>query len=313
MFAVASPDGRFLASFDDYGPIQLIDGATLQHLVTLPTPGRVQPPPEVQFSRDGDRVVAIEAKTVPDATRRAWIWEVPSGRLLVEFHPPPGRRTASVSIHPGRHSSPRPPLWKAVSRDRTCGTCRNQHIVQNGLPHSRRITPGAEDSADGRLLAKSEPGRIVVHDTLTGEEKHSLGQGTRDGLEWRLSFSGDGQTLMATSRTRVEFWDLARGNLAASRRLDGSINLDRTWAIPDGHTLVIRKPEGILGFWNRKTGLTRTIRPDAVPGRHDFSVQFSADGRKLAILRRVGDQTGGRFTSGTSARPRWRQRARWMG
>ena len=293
MFAVSSPDGRFLASFDEHGPIHLIDGATLHHLATLPTPGPIQPPPEVHFSADGARLVAIESNTVPGAARRAWVWEVPTGRLLLEFHPPQGRRTNWVSLHPGaRLVSETTSLEGGKLRSDLWDVSRPSDQPQWIGTLSEDYNWG-ETSADGRLLARSEPDRIVVHDALTGAEKHSLGKGTRDGLEWRLSFSRDGQTLVAKSPARVEFWDLARRKLAAIRRLAGPINLDWLWAIPDGVTLGIRKPKGIIELWNRKTGLTRTIRPDAVSGRHDFSVQFSIDGRKLAILRWVGDRDWG--------------------
>jgi WD40 repeat protein/serine/threonine protein kinase len=292
-YAVPSPDGRFLASFDADGPIHLIDGATLHHLATLPTPGPIQPPPEVQFSANGNRLVAIESNTVPGAARRAWIWEVPTGRLLLEFHPPPGRRTNWVSLHPGaRLVSETTSLEGGHLRSDLWDVSRPAHQPKWIATLSDSLY-WCESSADGRLLAESEPDRIVVHDALTGAEKHSLGKGTRDGLEWRVSFSRDGRTLVAKSRARVEFWDLATGNLAARRRLDGSINLDWVLAIPDGATLGIRKPEGILELWNRRTGQTRTIRPDAVPSRHGFLVQFSADGRKLAILRRVADRDRG--------------------
>ena len=143
--------------------------------------------------------------------------------------------------------------------------CRNLRHQPQWIATLSKDYSWSETSADGRLLAQSEPDRLVVHDTLTGAETHSLGKGTRDGLEWSLSFSYDGQTLVAKSLAGRVLGH-GDGKLAATRRLDGSINLDRVWAIPDGATLVIRKPEGILELWNRKTGLTTNDSTRCRPG-----------------------------------------------
>ena len=166
-FAVPSPDGQFLASFDPEGPIHLIDRASLRHLATLRTPGPIEPP-DVHFSPEGDRLVAIEVSGVPGAARRAWIWEVPAGRLLLEFHPPPGRRTKWVSLRrEGRLEFQTIPLDGEKTKSELFELSRAVH-------EPRRIATLSEEhywgevSADGRLLAKWEPDRIVVHDALNG-------------------------------------------------------------------------------------------------------------------------------------------------
>ena len=216
-----------------------------------------------------------------------------NGALLLEFHPPPGRWINWVSLHPGgrfvtetkslKEDKLRSDLWdisKPASAPRWIATLAEGYYFN-------------EISLDGRFLAKSELNRIVVHDALTGAERHSLGEGTRDGLEWHVDFSADSHTLMARSPRRVEFWDLATGALAASQKFDDTIKLNRTWTSPDGLTMGINKPEGMIELWNRKTGVTRTIRPDTVVGQHEFSVRCSADGRHLAVFGRVGNQDWG--------------------
>ena len=286
-YAVASPDGQFLASYDLTGPIHLIDAATLRHLATLPIPGTLALPPDVLFSADGGRLAAIESGAATGPARRVRVWEVPTGRLLLEFLPPPGRRTQWVTVHPGgRLVSETSPLQGGAMR-------ADLWDIAKPEVGPRRMTTLSEDcrygqgSADGRLYAISEPNRIVVHDLSTGALKHSLGAGTRDGLAWTLVFSLDGRTLMAKSRTRVEFWDVAKGALAAIRRLDGAVEPGPIWTSPDGVTVGLFMPEGTIELWDRVTGRTRTIRADSDVGRHDFTFHCSRDGRKLAILSEV--------------------------
>jgi WD40 repeat protein/serine/threonine protein kinase len=294
-YPLASPDGRFLASYDPQGAVHLIDAATLRHLATLHAPGGIEVlPPNSYFSADGARMVAIEsvAAAGPSA-RRAWIWELPTGRLLFEFRTPPGRRMQWVTVYPGGRlvSETTPPdggklrvdLWDiGISRD-----------------EPRRIATLSEDcrwgegSADGRLFASSEPDRIVIHDLSTGILRHSLGAGKRDGLAWFLGFSHDGRTLMAKSRRRVEFWDVTSGSLVASRELDGSLDPARIWASPDGVTVGLFKPEGTIELWDRATGRTRTIRADTVMGRHEDAFFSSRDGRKLAVLGKAANRDWG--------------------
>jgi WD40 repeat protein/serine/threonine protein kinase len=291
MFAVPSPDGRFLASYDPAGPIHLIDGATLRHLATLPTPGPIEP--ETHFSADGERLVAIGEKRVPGAARRAWIWEVPTGRLLLEFHPPPGRRLNFVTLLFGRRlMSDTTPLEGGKMRSDLWDISQPAHEPKwiASLSEDYR---GDKPSADGRFLITLEPNRIVVHDAFSGALKLSVGEGTRDELAWDASLSADGQTLMARSLKRVEFWDVARGTVVGNRELDESVQFDQVCTSPDGVTLAIIRNDGTVELWNWKTGLTRSIRAVPAAQWRDIAGAFSPDGRKLAIFSKLGNNDWG--------------------
>ncbi|MFO0956315.1 MAG: protein kinase [Isosphaeraceae bacterium] len=289
-FAVPSRDWRYLASFDLGGPIHLIDGATLRHVTSIPVPGPLQPPQpnsQVEFSPEGHRLLAIESDSVPGAKRRAWIWEVPTGRLLAEVHPPPGRWLRWVYLvgggrfycetSPLRGNSVRSDLWDLSGDDR----------------EPRWIARLADDynwgarSRDGRLFAAVDSDRIVVVDAVTGALRQTLGEGTREGMEWRLEFAADSRTLMARSPTRVEFWDLTRGALAESRALARGATLDRVWTSPDGYTLIFGNIAGKIESWHRQTGQKRGLRADALQGKHDFEGRFSDDGTRLMVRTRV--------------------------
>ena len=170
------------------GPIHLIDRATLQHLATLPTPGPIQPPPEVQLlcrwgSAGGDRgerqcPVRPDGRGSGKYPRDACCW---SFTLLQA-----GGRIGCRSIPEGA-SSPRPPLWKGVSLRSDLWDVSSPAHDPQWIATLSEDYYWSESSADGRLLAKSEPDRIVVHDALTGAEKHSLGEGTGTGWsgDWR--------------------------------------------------------------------------------------------------------------------------------
>jgi eukaryotic-like serine/threonine-protein kinase len=291
--AEPSPDGRFLASYNEGGPIHLIDLATMRHLATLRTPAPIQSQLDTHFSPDGGRIAATEATTVPGAAQRSWIWEVPTGRLLLEVRPPLGRTMRWVTLVAGgrfisendalKGASLRADLWD-ISRD----ALKPLQIATLSDGYS-----WGERSADGELFATAEPNRIVIHDVLTGTVRRSLGKATQHRMDWRPVFSIDKQTLVAISTTRAEFWDLSSGKLVASRKLDDSTG--GVWCSPDGVTLCLCKRDGALEVWNRQTDRTLTLRPDSLVGPHELEGRFSADGLSLVAMNRVADREWARL------------------
>ncbi|WP_344326057.1 toll/interleukin-1 receptor domain-containing protein [Streptomyces macrosporus] len=141
-------------------------------------------------------------------------------------------------------------------------------------------------SPDGKKLYAALTGqwRVVAWDVAdSGEEPRTVAE--TDGYADHATLSPDGTKLAVTSRNEnVGLWDTASG--ARLRVIRDAANAAFS---PDGKTLVTTDlASRSVSLWNVESG--EKIGSDIVPGSGASRVQFSPDGRRLAI---VGSPDGG--------------------
>jgi len=108
-------------------------------------------------------------------------------------------------------------------------------------------------SSDGATLAVGYPYRIVLVNTVTGEQVQTLTQQTKINC---LVFSSDGRTLASGADARVEVWDLATGQIRKTIEASGTVTALRF--APDGRTLASGSQDGSVSLWDLQTGALRS-------------------------------------------------------
>ncbi|GAA1287682.1 nSTAND1 domain-containing NTPase [Streptomyces javensis] len=259
-----SPNGRTLASADDYGKIRLWDVATGKPRSTLTGYTGVR---SVAFSPDG-RILAsggdygeIRLRDVATGKPRTTLTGGRGTVRSVAFSPD-GRILASG----GEDGKIR--LWDVAT-----GKPRTTLTGHTGYGWSVGFSP------DGRILASGgEDGKIRLWDVATGKPRITLTG--RAGIVWSVAFSPDGRILASGGEDgKIRLWDVATGKPRIT--LTGRAGI--VWSVafsPDGRILASGGEDGKIRLWDVATGKPRTT----LTGRAGivWSVAFSPDGRILA-------------------------------
>jgi DNA-binding SARP family transcriptional activator/WD40 repeat protein len=147
---------------------------------------------------------------------------------------------------------------------------------------------GAEPQAfspDGRTLSTADDdGTVILWDVKKGVPIETL-EG-HAGLTETHAFSPDGRTLYTAGNDgRVIVWDVA-GDRRLGRPFPrglGGLEGPPPFALsPDGRTLAVARPDGRVELIDAET-LRRTGGFEAFPGRAALAIDYSADGRRLAV------------------------------
>ena len=154
-------------------------------------------------------------------------------------------------------------------------------------------------SADGRrLLAWAAGGTTSVWQVETGRQVLSL---ARSG--W-VRLHPDGSRIVSTKPARLEIWDVDSG-----RELE-TLEIEKTqWRVafefhPDGERVAASADDGILRVWNTATSGTLDARIRVPEETH--RLQFSPDGRLLALLARDRGRDHVHLLEFPSGREVWR-------
>jgi WD40 repeat protein len=314
---VFSPDGKLLATGDEFGTIRLVDvgsskevaslkghGGAIRALVFAPggrwlysagidgSVRRWKPVPDPDPDQiDGDvDFYPVTAGVSPDGRsfyvvsglKRGGVLEVihrdlASGRELARF------QTAGQAVFSGdgRRVAFQKPDERRI---RLWDVFANRELAS--LESERWPTGRKAFSADGRILALSEPDEIKLLDSESGKPLKSLPLAKADAI----AFSPDGR-LFAASATKlgesapsVTLWTIP--TLTETANLPGAaIELNFS---PNGQTLAVIHSDRV-SLWDMKSqAVQATLRPFDQDGGYHRDVGrtsgFSPDGRRFAFF-----------------------------
>jgi DNA-binding SARP family transcriptional activator/WD40 repeat protein len=283
-----SPDGRTLAvsmAAPARQPVTLLDADTLDPLGTQPDapPHRRWQILDLAYSTDGSRLAAtawrVQGRAATLRTTSTWglAWDLEAPRR------PPVRTRLNAGAggvalsRDGRVLYTAPPL---TIHDLVSGTS----VPVRGTEGIGRLAV----SPDGRLLAGSDMGGLVLFDAETGEVRRRL-RGTGAG-GWIPSFSTDGgRVATVTSDREAVVWDVATGDLL--NRLPLGEGGEAVEFGADSSTLYTAGSNRALRHWDLD-GRRRFIRQLAIapPGLGDYSfVQPAPGGALIAYPNVSGD------------------------
>jgi WD40 repeat protein len=266
-----APDGRTVAAGSYDGRLWRWDVETREHRAIRDrgTPIEalaVSPDGKVLASGGGDWRKA-------DQPGELKLWDAATGRGLADLpgHVGPifsAAFTADGSTLITGAADGTVKLWDVTGR-RTKSTFRD---ASGAWVHAVALSP------DGKTLASSHMGRIVLRELATGRLVKEL-QGHAGEID-ALAFSPDGAALASGARDRTaRLWDIAAGRERA--KISGGLRWVWTVAFsPDGRTLALVNGDGTVGFWDVARGRWRAI--DRARSDTAASAAFSPDGKVLA-------------------------------
>jgi WD40 repeat protein len=312
-----SPDGKWLASGERYGPIRLLDPRTGRELrrigpadhnasAVLFTPDgrtlasvrdalylwdprtgksvrRLAVPPRnlgvLAFSSDGKRLATGDE----DSTVR--LWEVNTGKLTRELEGENGP-VAFLAFLPGNRSlvagyrDHTVAGWNVATGKRTYEVC---HEDEEGAG-----APVIALSADGRTLALlsgrgSKNTTVYLLNPATGKEVRRL-TGVYGRLD-SLASSPDGRLLAAGGRDgKLHLWRAATGEVV--RRIDNGPGLPVSGLHFLDNKTIVSAAGNAHRLWDVVTG--REVQPRAGHQNGILAVAFSPDGRRVISTARDG-------------------------
>ena len=190
----------------------------------------------------------------------------------------PDGRTAAIGPPTGAFAC-------STSPPEGCGRCRRQ-----GHLGARAFSP------DGRTLSTAEDsGNVILWDVEEGVPTETL-EGHAATNDEQHAFSPDGRTLYTAGNDgRVIVWDVAgdrRLGRPFPRGLGGWEPTEEAgrpaFALsPDGRALAVARLDGRVELIDAET-LRRTASFEAFPGRAAVAIDYSADGRRLAVAGEGG-------------------------
>lgn len=259
-------------------------------LFPLPAPGRL-----VVSGRDGTWTIAAHG-----TARRIGRWNgaswSPHGRYLAVTGP-----NTLAAVNPRGvvqwtlvRRDVSDPRWYAPTGYRVAylsggalrvlaGDGTGDHLLAAHVAH---VAPAWRPGHPYQLAYMTAAGRLVVRDADSGAELWSAGPRTR---VRQLTWSADGERLLALSRTRVLVYT-ADGRLVSSRSSPGGGSVSDGALSPDGRTVAL-----IVG--GRSSGvILDALTPNGPSGRRMLAgvglgqVVFSPNGRWLLVSWPVADQ-----------------------
>jgi WD40 repeat protein len=176
--------------------------------------------PLAAFSADGKRLIwGQNRRTHSDGRPTVFVWEIDTGKQLVEFQPPPTFEELHALSPDGRiavlgGSEAGIGLWDPAANKEVL------HLAE-GIPWNLSVV---EFSPAGNMLALWDEKRIFLIDAVTGAQKHVLGDRLGEGTFWlprrllrfrgspTLAFSPDGSRIaIGGDINALRVWDVATG------------------------------------------------------------------------------------------------------
>ncbi|MGE3803507.1 MAG: WD40 repeat domain-containing protein [Gemmataceae bacterium] len=164
-----------------------------------------------------------------------------------------------------------------------------------GLADEVKQVPGSTCVAfshDGKLVASSDLGQILIYDAVSGALVKKLDAPVPRMRTSCLAFSPDGKKLAAGrgghhDGGHVELWDLAAGKLLSSVR-GHPLGVTCLAFSPDGKQLASGSYDKCVVFWDPVNGAERD-RLLMVPALTVWALTFSPDSQTLAIATGAAD------------------------
>lgn len=264
-----SPDGSWLATFNDDGHLWVRDSRTLAVEHRFEFPGAVH---QVRFTRDSGLLAAA------GAAGRIFVWSLPDGALRNEISVTRGVNTVrSLAISDDGRSL----AAGLIHRGFVLCSLPDGAIIAEVGGHTEAVS-GLSFSPDGGCLISASWDRSIrrwrMADitksadgiTLAGHQNHVLG----------VSFSPDGSMVASASRDgSLRLWDADLAQPIA--RLDsGGAALNAVAFSPDGSLLVAAGSGPAVQLWDSVTGRPVSELEGQEGGA--ASVAFDAAGRRVA-------------------------------
>ena len=275
----ASPSSRPASSSPATAPLT----PPTRPLVTLHNPGTKQVFGDVFRS---DSVLATGGSNA-----RAYVWNVPAGKLTATLRDPGGSSVNDMAYSPHSDSLATADatvnifLWQAATGKLTA-------TLQNP---SRANYSVAFSPDGGHVAAGSRAGRVYLWDVAAGKASSAPAASLQDpgGKNvYGVAFSPDGSLLAAGDTDgKTYLWNVSTGKLTATFANPVSKGIYDVAFSPDGKLLAVSDSVGDAGgvvyLWNVAAGhLVTSLHP--VDGGNLADVAFSPDGRFLAAADTEG-------------------------
>jgi WD40 repeat protein len=236
---------------------------------------------ETATNLDGSLLEAVEA------FRAAPTFEARHAMLAVLFYSPHLRQFVSGPRHAWRTAALSRDGRTVVALDEDSRNVVIEAAADRSLEtisevNSRGKVESVAVSADGRIFATGEPGRVVIRNVKTRAVESSLTAGLDSGgAPAVLSFSSDRARIAAyESSAGVLVWDVANRRLRVPplrpKRWENALSFS-----PDGTVLASGAHDGSIVLWATATG--QPIGSPLLGHRSQiFGLAFSPDGKILA-------------------------------
>ncbi len=320
-----SRDGRLLAAGDGTGLTKVWDTASGAELLTLP--GHQESVTALVFSLDGKRLASAGGLRRPGIAEsdggELKVWDLGTGQELLSLREHASAIQAlQISADGGhlaslardgvkvRDVSPLPgplalvghgehveaavfsPDGKFVASAAADGQVKLWDLATRRETLTLKAHPsgasGVAFSPDGRRLASCGTDRMVrVWDAATGKEL-VVCRGHTDRVR-SVAFSPDGGRVFSAGYDKTgRMWDAATG--AEVWKLEGHGDKVEAAAFdPTGRLLATGSADKTVRLWDAATGEAKWVLQQAAPV---WDVAFSADGRRVAGVAGLGNETG---------------------
>jgi WD40 repeat protein len=276
----ASPDGRHLAVGSDRDGkcrIKIYDLRTGAVVHTLELPGGAVN--SICFTQDGGRMAAGHGQV--DGPGGASMWEVPSGRKLVDYV---GHASMVLSVWIDEGS--RQLVTGSWDRSAMIWDLDSGAGIAEFRGHGERVRRALLTSDGRRLITASADGAAKLWSVQSRRCLRTF-LGHEGALTLGLALTPNERGFFTCGEDMTgRLWDTESGKCI--RVFNGHTRLVRSLAVTrDGETLITASRDGTLGLWDVETG-TRT---HVLRGHGDWvnGVSICADGKRVASVS--GDGT----------------------